>query len=125
MRYFHPKVIFSITAALLFGHSLAGLAQSPFTISFDGPPAQPPGTDYNQTYYYESGLAFTPKTDTPGDAFGRCGGGISHFPEDGSAYLQVGTSLIFSFTNGLPFSLVSVDLDRKSTRLNSSHPSIS
>jgi hypothetical protein len=108
-------VIFSVATVFLLGHSIASFAQSPFTITFDGPPPQPPGTDYNTTYYYESGLAFTPETNTPGEAFGRCGGGFSDFPDDGTAYLQAGTSLEFSFTNGLSFSLVSVDLAGYST----------
>jgi len=55
-------------------------------------------------------VAFTPETDTPGESFGRCGGGISGFPDNGSVYLQQGTSLVFSFTNGVSFNLVSVDL---------------
>jgi hypothetical protein len=80
------------------------------TITFDGSPVQPRATEYFVTYYFESGLAFTPETDIPGDSFTRCGGGISGFAEDGSAYLQQGVSLEFSFTNGLSFSLLSVDL---------------
>jgi len=109
MRDLNSRLIISIAAVFFFGHSVS-FGQAPFTITFDGPPTQPRGTAYNRTYYYESGVAFTPETDTPGDSFGRCGGGISGFPDNGTTYLQVGSSLEFSFTNGVSFSLESVDL---------------
>jgi hypothetical protein len=110
MRFFQARLVCSIAAALLFGNTIACFAQAPLQITFDGPPAQPRGTDYGTTYYYEAGMVFTPETNDPGSQFGRNGGGISFFPDNGTVYLQPGTGLIFSFANGLSFSLISVDL---------------
>ncbi|HEY2082863.1 MAG TPA: hypothetical protein VGI88_08760 [Verrucomicrobiae bacterium] len=110
MGSFKPRVAFSIAATFLLGHGIAGFAQGALHITFDEPPTQARGTGYEVTYYYEAGMVFTPETNTPGSQFIRIGGGISGMPEDGTAYLQEGTGLIFSFTNGLSFSLISVDL---------------
>jgi hypothetical protein len=110
MRFFQARIVISTAAALLFGNAISGLAQAPFHLTFDGPPVQPRGTAYETTYYYESGVVFTPGANTPGSQFTRNGGGISCYPENGTAYLQPGTGLLFGFTNGLSFSLVSVDL---------------
>lgn len=110
MGSFKPRVAFSIAATFLLGHAITGFAQGALRITFDGPPAQPRGTAYGATYYYESGLVFTPETNSPGSQFTRNGGGISIMPDDGTAYLQPQTGVIFSFTNGLSFSLISVDL---------------
>ena len=53
----------------------------------------------------------------PGNGFSRSGGGISFFPENGTAYLAapLGSSLVFSFLDGSVFDLVSVDLAEYST----------
>ena len=82
-------------------------------ITFDGPPALAPGGRYNVTNYYESGMTFSP---APGAyAFTRAGAGqLSFFPDDGSDYVS-GPGLMFSFTDGSLFSLISVDLAGYST----------
>jgi hypothetical protein len=87
------------------------------TITFDGPPIIPPGSDIGVTNYYESGMWFRPIGNQPGDQFGRTGGGVSFFPENGTAYVHaaLGDSLQFSFTNGSAFDPVSVDLAEYST----------
>jgi hypothetical protein len=81
----------------------------PLHITFDGPPPQLPGTGTLIQRYDEAGMSFVP---LPGsDGFVRRGG-RDRFPENGSASLQaaLGTSLMFSFTNGALFDMVSVDL---------------
>jgi hypothetical protein len=92
-------------------------AQGTLQITFDGPPVQPPGSDYGVIGYYESGMLFTATNPaTHNNTFSRSGGGISYFPDNGTAYLQPGPStLMFSFTNGIVFGLVSVDLAEWST----------
>jgi hypothetical protein len=89
-------------------------AQGTFTrITFDGPPAQPRGTQYFVEQYYEGGMSFTPiDPNAPRAGFTRNGGGISGYPENGSAYLQAGLTdtLRFNSMNGSFFDLVSVDL---------------
>jgi len=89
-----------------------------FPITFDGPPAQPRGTAALVTNYYESGMSFTPIISTDrNSAFVRQGGGVSFYPDDGTTYLQagLGSTLMFSFTNGSVFDLVSVYLAEYST----------
>lgn len=53
----------------------------------------------------------------PGNGFNRQGGSFSLYPENGTAYIQtgLGDSLVFSFTNGDLFDLLSVDLAEYST----------
>ena len=90
--------------------------QGTFTsITFDGPPPQPPRTVYNTQQYYENSMSFTPLAGTVG--FGRAGGGIAQRPDNGTAYLQaaLGQSLTFGFINGSVFDLRSVDLAEYST----------
>lgn len=102
--------------------------QGTLQITFDGPPAQPPDSQYAKTNYYESGMLFTGIAYTNGPlvypgTFGRIGAAsetnspISIYPYDGSDYLDasLGDSLMFSFTNGSLFGLVSVDLAEYST----------
>ena len=85
--------------------------QGTLQITFDGPPSQPPGTQFGVTSYSESGMFFTPiDTNTAGSQFTRNGGGISGYPDNGTPYLQAGDPLAFSFTDGSPFGLASVDL---------------
>jgi hypothetical protein len=91
-------------------------AQSDLTMTFDGPPIQPPGSDYGISNYTEQGMSFSPLF--PGYQFGRVAANpVSFFPDDGSAYLHAALtdSLLFRFGNGLPFDLVSVDLAEYST----------
>lgn len=93
--------------------------QGTFTrITFDGPPLQPPGTQYRVQQYYEAGMSFTPiDPNAPWSGFGRNGGGVDFYPENGTAYLQAGltSTLKFSFMNGVMFNLESVDLAEYST----------
>jgi hypothetical protein len=89
---------------------LAASAQGTFTVTFDGPPAQPPGTQYLVQSYHESGVWFLPIPGT--DGFARNGGGITGYPDNGTAYLQatLGDSLRFGLDDGSSFDPVSVDL---------------
>ncbi len=84
--------------------------QGTLQITFDGQPVQPSGTARVITNYFEGGMSFRPLPGVNGLV--RNGGGLSGYPDDGSAYLQglLGNALMFSFTNGLVFGLVSVDL---------------
>src|ERR1035437_153915 len=99
------------------GLATAAYGQGIVQITFDGPPAQPPGSDYIVTSYYESGMLFTATNPAShNNQFSRSGGGIPYFPDDGTAYLQRGPStLMFSFTNDSVFDLLSVDLAEWST----------
>ncbi len=86
-----------------------------YTITFDGSPAQPPGTQYSIPQYTESGFIFKPFgpiDSAPPYRLTRNGGGIDFYPENGTAYLQalIGDSLEFYALNGSAFGLVSVDL---------------
>jgi hypothetical protein len=81
-------------------------------ITFDGPPVQRPGTQYGVGYYHEAGVWFTPIPGVGTDSFTRNGGGISGYPDNGTAYLQamLGDSLRFGLDDGSSFDPVSVDL---------------
>src|SRR5207249_1337051 len=89
--------------------------QGTLRITFDGPPVIPPGAAYSVTNYYESGMSFRPVP--PQHDFSRVGVGYPSDPQDGTAYLSAAftQSLMFSFTNGSVFDLVSVDLAEYST----------
>lgn len=106
------RSIFVGVCALLLSLRAAS-AQGTFerlTVTFDGPPHQPPGTQYGVNYYRESGVWFVP---VPGaDSFVRNGGGILGYPDNGTAYLQagLGSSLMFGLDDGSSFDPVSVDL---------------
>lgn len=94
------------------------LAQESILITFDGPPHQLPGTGAFVQQYFESGMWFRPLGVVgPGNGFIRQGGGFAPVPENGTAYLQapLGSSLMFSFSIGSPFNLMSVDLAEYST----------
>lgn len=90
-------------------------AQGTFTVTFDGPPTQPPGTAYTVQSYLEAGMWFGPIPGT--DGFGRVGGAITARPDNGTAYVQaaLGDSLMLGLNNGSLFDLVSVDLAEYST----------
>jgi hypothetical protein len=108
-------VLISLLSLLAFSGSALGQGTLQWTVTFDGQPTVPPGWDIGVTNYYEHGIKFTPLRS--GDQFGRAGGGVPGFPEDGSAYLiaGLGDSLAVSSVNGAPFGLVSVDLAEFST----------
>lgn len=101
---------------LLLGCSLAikSFTQGTFQVTFDGPPTVPVGNQGGAHSYNESGFVFSGIND---NGFTRNGGGISGYPEDGSAYLQalLLEGLVFRAANNMPFGLVSVDLAEYST----------
>ena len=83
-------------------------------IAFDGSLMIPAGAAYSVTDYYESDMVFKPLAFS----FGRVAVNPASFrPDNGTAYLQAALtqSLMFSFTNGSLFQLVSVDLAEYST----------
>jgi hypothetical protein len=88
----------------------AASAQGTITVTFDGPPIQPPGSQYLVQQYYESGVWFLPIPGT--DGFVRNGGGITGYPDDGTAYVQSiqGGSPMFGLVDGSSFDPVSVDM---------------
>lgn len=63
-------------------------------------------------------MCFTPiDPNAPFSGFIRLGGGVSFFPENGTAYLQadLATTLKFALLNGDAFDLVALDLAEYST----------
>ncbi len=95
---------------------LAGRAQGTFVnITFDGPPLVPRGVVGGAAEYYEAGMWFRSVGSDSG--FERAGGGITQFPENGTAYIGAGLSDFVKVTsaNGAAFGLVSVDLAEYST----------
>jgi hypothetical protein len=115
MTTMKTKTVLSLLACLC--GVMGSYGQGTLQITFDGQPVQPPDSAYVVTNYFESGMLFTATNPiTHNVTFGRNGSGISGFPDDGTAYLQDGPStLMFSFTNGIVFGLVSVDLAEYST----------
>ena len=90
--------------------SAQGTFQS-ITVTFDGPPLQPPGSGYTVQSYWESGVWF--RTIPGTDGFGRrWSSPTPGWPDDGSPYLQaaLGDSLTFGLDDGSSFDPVSVDL---------------
>ncbi|MPN04148.1 hypothetical protein SDC9_151384 [bioreactor metagenome] len=86
------------------------------TITFDGPPLQPPGSASVVQAYQESGVWFAPILGTAG--FIRSGSNPREFwPDNGTAYVDasLGDSLMFGLDDGSEFSLISVDLAEWST----------
>lgn len=85
------------------------------TVQFDGSPLQPRGTVYAIRSYEESGFVFKPQgplDESPPYRLARNGGGTGIFPENGTAYLQLGAgnSLEVLPANTQPFRAVAVDL---------------
>jgi hypothetical protein len=107
MRSFIASLSIVITAlvpAVCFG-------QGTLQITFDGPPNQPPGSDFLVQSYFESGMYFQPIPGT--DGFGRAWSGQpAGIPEDGTPYIVTGAgeTLAFSFTSASEFGLTSVEL---------------
>lgn len=98
-------------------------AQGTLQITFEGPPPQPPGTDYAVQEYFESDMWFRPLgVIGPGNGFGRIGSGFPADPDNGTAYLRAtpSDSLAFSFLDGSVFDLISVDLAEYSTGVSDS-----
>ena len=97
-----------------------GYGQGAFQlIAFEGPPTLAPGSAVSVQNYFEAGFSFQPIGAVgPGNTFGRVApGGPAFQPENGTAYVQtaLGHSLGFSYTNGVLFNLLSVDLAEYST----------
>jgi len=90
-------------------------AQGTFrTVTFDGFPVIPPGSDVGVTNYSESGMRFTP-IDV-GEQFVRSGGGREGFPQNGTGYILNGFFTSLSGSRGSThFGLSSVDLAEFST----------
>jgi hypothetical protein len=112
-----PPILVGLCALLL---SLwAASAQGTFqrlTVTFDGPPLQPPGSTYNTQSYREAGVWFAPVPGT--DGFGRRGSNPpSGWPDNGTAYVLagLGDSLMFGLDDGSDFGMVSADLAEWST----------
>jgi hypothetical protein len=84
------------------------------TVTFDGPPVISRGNADVVQFYSEIGMLFQSGTS---DGFIRQGGGISFYPDNGTAYIQAsaGDSLSFGFSSGAYFNMVSVDLAGYST----------
>lgn len=120
-----PKAI-SFAVFALFCPLVQSHAQGTLQISFGGGLLpRPPGTTYNVTNYYESGMSFQAVGPAgSGNMFGRWTGGPSPllyylFSPNGTPYLQatLGDSLMFNFVDGSVFSLVSVDLAEYGTQM--------
>ena len=77
--------IFAGVCALLL--SLCALsAKGTLTVTFDGPPLQPPGTASLLRFYDESGVWFTPIQGTDGFVC-RGSNHTPGWPDDGTAYV--------------------------------------
>jgi hypothetical protein len=88
-----------------------------YSIGFEGPPEQPPGTDYGIYEYAESGFLFTPLgVPQPGNTFGRVRSGDLRDPDNSGHYLRsMGEGIQFSLNTGSLFGLVSLELAEYST----------
>jgi len=91
-----------------------------YRAAFEGPPAIASGASISIAQYYERGMWFRAIGAVPAEPpyrLSRAGGGISYFPENGTAYLHagLGDSLAVSAWSGQRFGLVSVDLAEFST----------
>jgi hypothetical protein len=101
--------IATLTSAVCFG-------QGTLQITFDGPPLQPPGSDFLVQQYFESGMYF--RSPPGSDGFARTWTGLPpEWPNNGTPYLSAGAgdSLAFSFANESSFGVASVDLAGFST----------
>jgi hypothetical protein len=107
------KIVVSLFAYLSVAASTYG--QGVIQVTFDGPPAQPPGSAYTVTNYSEAGVLFTPMSESYG--FGRVFPGYPADPQNGTAHLVTAftQSLMFYFANDSVFDLLSVDLAEYST----------
>jgi hypothetical protein len=102
--------------AVILALALCGLAPKSFgqgvlQITFDGPPTVAPGTGVVVTNYSEAGMLFQPLPGSRG--FSRWGAATDpRDPNNGTAFVRaaLGQSLMFNFTNGSAFEMLSVDL---------------
>jgi len=94
-----------------------------WTVTFDGSPPIAPGTGKYIPQYFEQDMWFRAIGPVPAEPpyhLARMGGGITGFPENGTAYLIFGfqDSLAVTSSSGQRFGLVSVDLAEFSTLYN-------
>ncbi len=87
-----------------------------WTATFDGYPFVPRGTGISIQEYSEGGMWFR-NSGAASTSLVRSGGGVSGFPENGTAYLlgAIDCLLALSSTTGASFGLVAVDLAEFST----------
>jgi len=111
---FTSRSVLAICAAvLIFSSFNSCFGQNTLQITFDGPPYQPPDSQFVVNEYDESGMWFQPSGAS--SLLLRNGGGGSYYPDDGTAYLQAEIGMAFAFSDGAQFNLMSVDLDEFST----------
>ena len=115
--FWWAKMVAALTVTAGYTHGQGYLR----TITFNGPPVIAPGSNIGVTYYYEDSMTFTPIMN--GDQFTRAGGGVSFFPENGTAYILQGFGDTFAgyraqTPNPSHFGLYSVDLAEFSTLYN-------
>jgi len=115
----NPQARLCAAAGTLLLSMCVASAQGTFqrlTVTFDGPPPQPPGSAYLIQSYSESGVWFRPIPGT--DGFGRRGSSPDPWwPDNGTACVLagLGDSLMFGLDDGSSFDPVSVDLAEWST----------
>jgi hypothetical protein len=115
-----------VSIALFFSLLASCLGQGTTLIGFEGPAypgapsPQPPGTFSIINEYIESGVWF--RNPHPPENLALTGTGLAWAADDGTAYLytSLGGTLALSFTDGAPFSLVSVNLAEGGTNSVSS-----
>ena len=113
-----PRNILIAIGALLLSVCAAS-AQGTFerlTVTFDGPPLQPPGSAYLVQSYRESGVWFAPIPGT--DGFTRqWSSPAPGWPDNGTPYVvaTLGDSLMFGLDDASDFGLDAVDLAEWST----------
>jgi len=89
----------------------SSLGQGTVKVTFDGPPVIASGTGVVETNYYETGMSFRPVPESR--SFIRRGPTTDPlWPKNPTTFVQAGfgDSLMFRFTNGSAFNLISVDL---------------
>ena len=112
------RAVFLLAACLSVAGATPSFGQGALHITFEGPPAQDPGTARLIQSHSESGMVFTPSP--AGDGFVRMATGCSPlFPDNGTTFLQAmyENTLMFSRADSSLFSLTSVDLAGYSTVL--------
>jgi hypothetical protein len=100
----------AFAALSLCSLSANSLGQGTITITFEGPPPQPPGTYSYLSTYAESGMVFV---DGP-DSLVLVGSGVAGVPDDGTTYLgtAVNTTATVSSLSGVRFGLSSFDVGK-------------
>jgi hypothetical protein len=106
-REARPRLVSALALLCLLGHCQG---QGTMTITFEGPPAQPPGTVSYNMQYSESGMWFT----CPGHPFSvlLVGSGLAGDPDNGTTYLGtlLNTTIVVSSLSGVQFGFTSFDV---------------